>query len=152
MKRSSLMIAVALLAAGCGGGRGATPASPAEAPAPAPPAAVDWERAQKLEVVLDDFSFNPSQVVLRANQPYVLQLRNASGTRHTFTAPEFFRTAALGPGPESAQIRDAGGTVSVAAGQSAEIDVLPLRSGTYPLSCDRPLHSVFGMTGTVVVK
>lgn len=146
MRRSSLVLALAVLAAGCSGAPVAT--APTET---APPANVAWDRAQKLEVVLDDYSFTPSQLVLRANQPYVLRLRNASGARHTFTAPEFFRTAALGPGGAPAQL-PAAGSVSVAAGETASLDVLPLRPGSYPLSCDRPLHSLFGMTGTIVVQ
>lgn len=149
MRRSSVIIALAVLAAGCSSGGGAPVATaPVET---APPANVAWDRAQPLEVVLDDYSFTPSQLVLRANQPYVLHLRNASGSRHTFTAPDFFRTVALGPGAASAQV-PAAGSVSVAAGETASLDVLPLRPGTYPLSCDRPLHALFGMTGTIVVQ
>lgn len=152
MRRSSLVLALAVLAAGCSGG-GGSGAPVATAPtATAPPANVTWERAQTLEVVLDDYSFTPSQVMLRASQPYVLRLRNASGSRHTFTAPEFFRTVALGPGGASAQPHIAGGSVSIAAGETASLDVLPLRPGTYPLTCDRPLHSLFGMTGEIVVQ
>lgn len=152
MQRSSLILALAVLAAaGCSGGGGEAPTAGAPAET-APPASVAWDRAQKREVVLDDYSFTPAQVVLQANQPYVLQLRNTSGSRHTFTAPEFFRTVALGPGDASAQVRAAGGTISIAAGQSATVDVLPLHPGTYPLTCDRPLHSLFGMTGSIVVQ
>lgn len=156
MRRSSLILALAVLVAGCSGGGegGGAPGAPA-AGAPggtAPPAHIAWEQAQKLEVVLDDYSFTPSQVVLRANQPYVLRLRNAAGTRHSFTAPEFFRTAALGPGDASAQVRAGGGSVTVAPGETASLDVLPLRPGTYPLTCDRPLHALFGMTGQIVVQ
>lgn len=151
MRRSSPILAVAVLAAGCSsGGGGGAPAASAPA-GTAPPSYVAWDRAQKLEVVLDDYSFAPAQVVLRANQPYVLQLHNASGSRHTFTAPAFFRTAALGPGDASTQVQAAGG-VSVAAGETTTIDVLPLRPGSYPLTCERPLHSLFGMTGEIVVQ
>ncbi|MFO1118604.1 MAG: cupredoxin domain-containing protein [Rhodospirillales bacterium] len=149
-----MILALAMLAAGCSGSGGGTPAAPAAgAPAgTAPPAHIAWERAPKLEVVLDDYSFTPAQVVLRANQPYVLRLRNASGARHTFTAPEFFRTIALGPGDASTQVRAGSGSVSVAPGEAASLDVLPLRPGSYPLTCDRPLHSLFGMTGEIVVQ
>ncbi len=152
MRRPSMVLAFVLLAAGCGGGGGGEAPATSTSAGSAPPANVNWEQAQKLEVVLDDYSFTPAQVVLRANQPYVLRLRNASGARHTFTAPEFFRSAALGPGDASAQVRDGGGSVSVAAGQTASLDVLPLRAGSYPLTCERPLHALFGMTGQIVVQ
>ena len=152
MRRSSLILALAVLATGCsGGGGGGAPATGASA-GMAPPANVSWEQAQKLEVVLDDYSFAPAQVVLRANQPYVLSLRNASGARHTFTAPEFFRSAALGPGDALAQVRAGGGSISVAPGENVSLDVLPLRPGSYELTCERPLHALFGMTGQIVVQ
>ena len=104
-----------------------------------------------MDIVLNEYSFTPSHLVLQADQPYALHLRNAGSTRHTFTAPEFFASVAFGPGAAD-QIRADGGTVSVAAGESTAVDVVPLRPGTYPLTCERPLHSLFGMTGEIVVQ
>ena len=147
MRLACAVLGLLVLAAGCSGG--SAPIAPSDTAAPA---GVAWDRAQPIDVVLNEYSFTPSHLVLQADQPYALHLRNAGSTRHTFTAPEFFANVAFGPGAAAGQIPPDGGTVSVAAGQSAEVDVLPLHTGTYPLTCERPLHSLFGMTGEIVVQ
>ena len=147
MRLGWVFLVFLVLTAGCSTGRSTiAPANSATA------ASAAWERAQTVDIVLSEYSFTPARLVLRADQPYALHLRNAGSGRHTFTAPEFFASVAFGPGAAGGQIREGGGTVSVAAGETAEVDVVPLHAGTYPLTCDRPLHALFGMTGEIVVE
>ena len=149
MRLARVVLGFVILAAGCGGGS----APIVEAPdATTSATAVAWDRARPVDVVLDEYSFTPSRLVLRWNEPYVLHLRNGGSTRHTFTAPEFFRSVTFRPGPVATAIRDSGGTVALAPGETAEVDISPQRAGTYPLMCDRPLHPLFGMTGEIVVE
>jgi uncharacterized cupredoxin-like copper-binding protein len=123
---------------------------PAEAQARAPE--VDWTHAQPYDIILTEFHFAPSRIVLQHGQPYVLRLENKGRFRHTFTAPEFFRALAFRPGETAAKAEQLGGSLSVGAGEVAEIDFVPLQAGTYALECTKPFHSLFGMTGDIVVE
>jgi len=112
--------------------------------APAP-AQTDWSRAQRIEVRLSSFDFEPSSLRLRAGQPVILHLVNTSGGGHNFAAPEFFAAAAVAGGP----VRD--GTVEVRGRQSADVRLVPAR-GRYRLRCTHTLHSTFGMRGEILVE
>ena len=76
-----------------------------------------------------------------------LVLVNDGTDRHDFSAPTFFAGASLRQGSTG----PAGGKVSLAKGQSAEIDLVPGAPGQYPLTCTEFLHEMFGMTGTITV-
>ncbi len=75
---------VALLAVGCGGG-GSTK----------PPVALAGDTNNHgaktakdgLEVVADDFYFNPTFITATAGQKFTVQLKNNGTARHTFTSP-----------------------------------------------------------------
>jgi uncharacterized cupredoxin-like copper-binding protein len=137
------LAALAFLAlAGCSS-RPATP-DPSEAAS----AAIDWTTAKTVTVDLTDFDFTPSTVRFESAQPVKLKLVNDGTDRHDFSAPAFFRTSALRQGSSTAPT---GGKVSLAKGQSAEIDLVPGAPGEYPLSCTEFLHEFFGMTGTITV-
>jgi uncharacterized cupredoxin-like copper-binding protein len=115
-------------------------------------AEVDWTRAQPYDVILTEFHFAPTRIVLRHGEPYALRLENAGRFRHTFTAPEFFRAVAFRPGGAGTQAEQSGGSLSIAAGEVEEIDLVPLQAGTFSLECSKPLHGLFGMTGEIVVQ
>jgi len=121
-----------------------------ESPAAGP--ATDWSRAERLEIVLEDYRFTPETLRLRANTPYVLALINRGSKTHDFTAPAFFRTTATRDrDPAAIAMRAAGGRVDVDAGATVELAVLPLAAGSFPLECVKPLHAMFGMEGEIVV-
>lgn len=120
--------------------------------AAARPAEVDWTHAQRYDVILSEFAFAPERIILRQGQPYTLRLENRGWFRHTFTAPEFFRTVAFRPGRAAGEVEQSGGGLSIAAGEVEEVSLVPLRAGTYALECTKPLHGVFGMTGSIVVQ
>ncbi len=110
-------------------------------------ASIDWAAAESVTVKLTDFDFMPSTVKFDAGQPVRLMLVNEGSGRHDFAAPAFFATVALRDGSAA----PAGGKVSVAQGQSAEIDLVPDAPGQYPLTCTEFLHEMLGMTGTIAV-
>ena len=142
MRRSLLALSVAAALGGCA----------TEAPSPTiialPPgrADIDWSRAQPVEVVLQEFSFEPSRIELAAGQPYLLRLRNAGRGGHNFVAPAFFR------GAVTREAAPPDGGIELAQGEVKEIALVPLRAGEYPLECTHLLHSLFGMTGEISVK
>ncbi|HEX4505199.1 MAG TPA: cupredoxin domain-containing protein [Alphaproteobacteria bacterium] len=114
-----------------------------------PPAAasIDWNAAKAITVKMTDFDFTPSKVNFEAGQPAKLTLVNDGTDRHDFSAPAFFAAASLRQGSTG----PAGGKISLAKGQSAEIDLVPGAPGAYPLTCTEFLHDMFGMTGTITV-
>ena len=129
-------------------------ADPVKGPTPeAQPSAtdVDWTHTRYYDIILDEFHFAPSRIVLRHGEPYAFRLENRGRFRHTFTAPEFFRAITFGPGVANEAEQAAGG-FSLAAGEVKEIELVPLQAGTYPLECTKPLHGVFGMTGDIIVQ
>jgi uncharacterized cupredoxin-like copper-binding protein len=99
-------------------------------------------------VDLTNFKFTPAQIELQANRPTILQLRNDSSGGHNFSAPAFFAAARVDPASASL-IR--GGKVEVPAHATVQVALRPA-AGQYPLKCSHPLHSTFGMKGTIVVR
>lgn len=115
-------------------------------------ATADWTRAEAMEVALDEYNFRPGRLALREGQPYLLRLVNRGARPHDFTAPAFFQAAALRhPDPVTAELRAKGGSVDVPAGASRDVALVPLRSGSFPLECRKPLHELFGMEGEITV-
>jgi uncharacterized cupredoxin-like copper-binding protein len=131
----------------------AAPPAPQPATPPATAAAtIDWSRAETVTVTLDEFEFQPAELALPAGRPVRLHLVNRGGRAHDFTAPAFFQAVALREGDAvGAALRAQGGSIDVPAGASREVAIVPLRAGTYPLDCDKPLHGVLGMSGSITV-
>jgi uncharacterized cupredoxin-like copper-binding protein len=143
-------LALAVAAAGCAAPRPPQTAGPPGGEATA--AAADWAGAQRVEVVMDEYAFRPSRVALRQGQPTLLRVVNRGARPHDFTAPTFFVAAATRPGdPAAAAMRAKGGSVDVPAGEAREIALVPLAAASFPLDCEKPLHTMFGMEGEVVV-
>lgn len=110
--------------------------------------AVDYSRAQAVEVDLSSFKFTPAKVELRAGQPQLLTLINTSSGGHNFAAREFFAAADIAP-QDAGRIKK--GAVEVGKGETVVIRLMP-RAGQYDLKCSHFGHSTFGMTGVIVVR
>ena len=102
---------------------------------------------QIVDVDMSNFKFAPASVELHAGVPTVLRLRNVAGRGHSFSAPEFFAAAKLGP-EAAALVRD--GRVEVTGHATVDVPLTPT-AGQYPLKCTHALHSAFGMKGTIIV-
>jgi uncharacterized cupredoxin-like copper-binding protein len=100
------------------------------------------------QVDLSNFKFAPPQVVLKANLPTILQLRNDSSGGHSFSAPAFFAAAHVDPASASL-IKD--GKIEVPANATVQVVLTPT-AGQYPLKCTHPFHAAFGMKGTIIVR
>lgn len=155
MPRYPLFLALFLVAA-CGRleDRYGAPGSGYVADRAAHIAAADWSRAQAVTVALDEFAFAPEALTFRAGRPYSLTLVNGGGSGHSFTAPGFFRAIAVRSLAAPGGVKRAPLLESIAleAGRSRTLDFVPVRAGTYDLECDRPLHDVFGMTGSIRIE
>lgn len=106
-------------------------------------------RGQAAEVVtirLSSFAFTPDQIQLRVGVPVRLHLVNISSGGHNFSAPDFFATSLFVSG-----LQPKDGAIEVAGGESVDITLVPHASGTFRFECTHFLHSLFGMTGRIVV-
>ncbi|KLE36128.1 hypothetical protein AAW00_05440 [Aurantiacibacter luteus] len=112
------------------------------------PASTAFAQAQRIEVTLSNFAFAPQTLSLRAGQPVVLVLTNASNGGHNFAAPDFFAATQIAQS-DAAVIAD--GQVEVAANSSVELRLVP-RAGAYDVECTHFGHSIRGMIGSIVVR
>lgn len=156
LRRLFYVLCGLLAVTGCGapGDRYGDPANDSPTAARAVPAGIDWSAAERVTIRLSDFEFAPDTPVFRAGTPYLLLLENDGGSGHTFTAPEFFRAVALHDLTPATGERPPGilESVAVKGGQQRTLRFVPVTAGTYPLVCERPLHDVFGMHGTIRVE
>ncbi|MBW8755865.1 MAG: cupredoxin domain-containing protein [Sphingomonadales bacterium] len=107
----------------------------------------DWSAAPQVTVTLSSFDFDPSSIHLRAGQPVVLHLVNEAGGGHNFAAPQFFTAASIRPQDQGLVYK---GAIELRGHQTKDIGLVP-RAGTYKLRCTHTMHSMFGMTGEIVV-
>jgi len=100
-----------------------------------------------ITIRLSSFAFSPEQVRLRAGVPTRLHLVNDSDGNHNFSAPELFAASSVTTGSVPP-----GGAVEVPGGRSVDITLVPRTPGIYKVRCTHFLHSLFGMTGRIVVE
>jgi uncharacterized cupredoxin-like copper-binding protein len=147
----------ACLLAGCSGLRTdvRTEAPPGyRAEAASKTASVDWSKAQTVTVGMDEYDYVPSSLSFETGKPYRLHIENNGGKSHTFSSPPFFKSIA------ARRLTTKEGAVEapfvqelvVALGQAADLEFVALTPGNYPLVCNEPLHEVFGMTGSILVR
>ena len=111
---------------------------PSQNPAAAP---------EVITIRLSNFEYNPDQLHLRVGVPVRFQFVNESSGGHNFTAAAFFAASAFAPGSSPPP----GGKIEVAGRTTVELTLIPRTPGTYRVECTHFLHSLFGMTGTIVV-
>jgi uncharacterized cupredoxin-like copper-binding protein len=107
------------------------------------------ETAKRVDITLANFSFTPSAIALNAGQPVTLHFENKGSGGHDFTAPQFFKAAAM-DGATRAKLGSKG-KVSLESGASMDVTLTP-KAGSYKAKCSHFLHAGFGMTGTITVS
>ena len=95
---------------------------------------------------LSNFAFAPDQIRLRSHAPVRLRLVNEASGGHNFSAPEFFAASTFPGGTAPPD-----GKIEVPAGSSIDLVVIPGTAGVYKVECKHFLHSLFGMTGRIIV-
>ncbi len=96
-------------------------------------------------ITLTSHRFTPAPIYLPGGVPVRLILVNRAGKTHDFTAEKFFRSSRILSG------RAAGGEISLGAGQSEVIDLIPAR-GTYKVHCGEFGHKMLGMRTVIIVQ
>ncbi len=104
---------------------------------------------QRVEIVLANFSFNPSDIKLVAGRPVTIHLVNRGSGGHNFIAKDFFAAASM----DAATRQKIGknGVVELAKGESIDVTLVP-KVGGYKVKCGHFLHASFGMTGKITVS
>ena len=95
-------------------------------------------------ITLTSHRFTPAPIYLAGGVPVRLILVNRAGKTHDFTAQKFFRASRILAG------RAPGGEVSLRAGESRVIDLIPAR-GTYKVHCGEFGHKMLGMSTMIIV-
>jgi uncharacterized cupredoxin-like copper-binding protein len=108
---------------------------------------VDWSKAERIDVTMVEYHFMPDHLTLRRGIPYRLHLENHGKELHEFTAPEFFAAATV---RDPRMLWTGGHEVVVQPGASADVYLVPQRSGHYDLTCAD--HDWAGMTGEIIVQ
>ncbi len=121
---------------------------PAMSPSHAQPRPrVDWSKAQPVNVMLIDDKFVPDHLTFHRDTTYRLHLENHGKELHEFTAPEFFAASTM---RYAGQLTNGGLDIVVQPGATADVDLEPLKPGTYKLICAD--HDWDGMTGEITVE
>lgn len=107
------------------------------------------QNTAKVDITLTNFSFTPSAIALKAGKPVTLHFENRGSGGHDFTAPEFFKAAAM-EGATRAKLGKKG-RIELDGGTSADVTLTP-KAGIYKVKCGHFLHAGFGMTGTITVN
>jgi uncharacterized cupredoxin-like copper-binding protein len=112
-----------------------------------PPASVDWSHAQPVNVLMVDSKFMPDRLTFRHGTPYQLHLENHGKDLHEFTAPAFLAHSIV---RDPAMLANGSQEIVLQPGASADVDLVPLKPGTYPLICAD--HDWADMTGEITVE
>jgi plastocyanin len=126
MRRLAVTCAILLCLAGCGGDDEEQPVR-----------SVTVNPNSTLEVVADEYSFDPGRIVVRGAGPLTIRLRNAGELAHNLRVER---------GGE-----DLGGTPTFPGGQTQDGRV-NLEHGNYELICTVGDHAELGMTGELQVR
>lgn len=115
----------------------------------AAPAGTDWSSARTLDVSLSSFSYDPSTITMDHGARYVLHLSNTSSGGHDFAAKDFFAKAEVAP-EDAGKVAD--GSIEVDGEASVDVHLIAPPAGTYKVRCTHFMHTMFGMTGKIVVR
>lgn len=137
------LLAVGLFLAGCAGGGGGD--------------------GSKITVVASDFSFQPREVRVQAQQRFTVTLRNKGSVLHDWTVDAIPVTAVSGkesPAHDMAGMAGMTGTaagehalhVAAAAGKSSEVTFTAAKPGEYTFYCTVLGHRQAGMEGKIIVE
>jgi uncharacterized cupredoxin-like copper-binding protein len=110
-------------------------------------ASVDWSHAQPINVLMVDSKFIPDRLTFRHGTPYQLHLENHGKDLHEFTAPAFLADAIV---RDPAMLANGGQEIVLQPGTAVDVDLVPLKPGTYSLICAD--HDWADMTGEIIVE
>lgn len=120
--------------------------------------AANWDAMETVTIELDEHSFAPQDLKLKAGQPYKLVIKNVGEKDHYYTAAEFFKSVAWRkvqtPKPHGGEIKAVYFTAVEAYknGGAVELFLVPVKKGTFDVVCMIEDHKDQGMHGTITVE
>ena len=148
------VVAMAALLAGCRSPPGAPPGYITDGPAIVK--AADWDTVQTVTVTMEEHSYEPQQLQLKAGQPYKIVLKNIGEKDHYYTAPDFFRSVAWRKlmVNKQAEIKVDYVTATEVLKKTGQLDlyIVPVTKGSYTVYCTLDDHREKGMEGMIVVE
>ncbi len=109
--------------------------------------AVDWSRAQTVDLLMVDDRFEPDHLTFRHGVPYRIHMVNHGKDLHEFTAPEFLADAIV---RDPRVLANGGKEVVVQPGAEVDVSLVPMKAGTFRLICAD--HDWDGMVGEITVE
>lgn len=117
--------------------------------------AADWSKVETVTVNIDEYSYEPTDITFKVNQPYKLVLKNNGEKKHYYTAEGFNKAVAV----RKAQTKDAEIKAPyfkafevMANGAQLEYFFVPVKPGKYPVLCTIEDHEKQGMHGTLTIQ
>lgn len=120
--------------------------------------AANWEKMETITIELDDHSFAPQDLKLKAGQPYKLVLKNVGEKDHYYTSDKFFRSVAWRkvqtPKPHGGEVKAPFFTALEAYKEGGVVEAffVTVNKGTYEVTCTIEDHKEKGMVGTITVE
>ena len=116
----------------------------------------DWTKMEVVTVVMEEHSYAPQHLRLKAGQPYRIELKNQGEKDHYYTAPEFFRSVAWRKlmVNKQAEIKVDYVNATEVLRNKGQLDlyIIPVTRGTFPVYCTIDDHREKGMEGTIIVE
>lgn len=120
--------------------------------------AANWDAMETVNVELDEHSFTPQNLKLKAGQPYKLVIKNVGEKDHYYTAAEFFKSVAWRkvqtPKPYGGEIKAPyfSAVEAYKNGGSVELFFVTVNKGQFEVVCTIEDHKEQGMRGTITVE
>jgi len=114
----------------------------------------DWSKMDTVTVVMTEYAFSPSPVVLKEGVPTRLVLKNSGKEAHYFVAEQFFKAIATRKiqGSDGEIKAPSFTAVEVYPGKVLEWFLVPARKGVFDLHCTAKGHDEHGMKGRIEVR
>ena len=114
----------------------------------------NWDAKEHVELEMGDFWFEPEELHLKVDQPYVLELVNTGDVKHEWTSTGFFATIAFRKAEnEASELKAPRPTeVEVFAGKRTELYLIPTEVGEFEMVCEIEGHLEAGMHGHIIVE
>ena len=120
-------------------------------------AVTDWSNPEDVTVLITEYEFQPSRLVLEAGKPYRLKIINRGAFKHTFSSSGFFQSIAV------RHLKAAAGKTNLPIvsrlvfepDEEKNLLFVAVKTGEHELECQSPLHFRLGpwaANGTIVVQ
>jgi len=108
--------------------------------------AVDWSKAQTVDVKTVEYAFEPKSLTFHQGVVYRLHVVNSGKEMHEFTAPEFFRAIRI----RNPKVLNADHTeIVLPPGAQKDLFFVATKPGSFELNCSD--HDWAGMVGDITI-